>query len=197
MLFVFRDRKQTLTQNYRRLGLVHRLNAPAGGIEKRRDGAPEVPEDSLHINSSATATTKKGLGETRVERDPETGKILRVVRDDDTIEFAGKKLRRANPLDDPLDELSDNEEGSGSTEAREKQPASTIVQQLEQQAAEEAQVEKKPRHQSRREDEWITRLIEKYGDDVTAMARDRKLNPMQQTAGDLRRRIRKWKQSQA
>lgn len=197
MSVVFRDRKQTLTQNYRRLGLVHRLNAPAGGSEKRRDGAPEAPEDSLHINSSAMASTKKGLGETKVERDPETGKILRVVRDDDSFEFAGKKLRRNNPLDDPLDDLSDNEEGSGPIEKQEKPPASAIVQQLEQQADKEGQVEKKPRHQSRREDEWITRLIEKYGDDLTAMARDRKLNPMQQTEGDLRRRIRKWKQSQA
>lgn len=175
---------------------MHRLNAPSGGSEKRRDGAPEAPEDSLHINSSAKASKKKGLGETKVERDPETGKILRVVRDDDMIEFAGQKLRRANPLNDPLDDLSDHEAETGSTQ---KNPASAIVQKLEQQADKEGQSAhlRKPRHQSQREDEWVSRLIEKHGDDLTAMVRDRKLNPMQQTEGDLRRRIRKWKQGQA
>lgn len=182
----------TLTQNYRRLGLVHRLNAPAGGSEKRRDGEPEGPEDSLHINGSVAANTKKSLGETRVERDPETGKILRVIRDDDTIEFAGQKLRRSNPLGDPLNDLSD-EEGE---EPRQNNNGSIIVQQLEQQADKQGQAVqgRKPRHQSKREDEWVARLIEKHGDNVTAMARDRKLNSMQQTEGDLRRRIRKWKE---
>lgn len=186
----------TLTQNYRRLGLVHRLNAPAGGSEKRRDGVTEEPTDSLHINGSAVANTKKGLGETKVERDPETGKIMRIVRDDDMIEFAGQKLRRTNPLGDPLDDLSD---GAAEDEGDEgvKGTDSAIVQQLERQADKEGRAvqNKKPRHQSKREDEWITMLIEKHGDDVTAMARDRKLNAMQQTEGDLRRRIRKWKEN--
>ena len=46
---------------------------------------------------------------------------------------------------------------------------------------------------------WATnvlRLIEKHGENYAAMTRDRKLNPMQQTAGDLRRRINKWKKTQ-
>lgn len=178
--------------------MVHRLNAPSGGSERRRDGGPEEPEDSLHI-SSTKSSAKKGLGETKVERDPETGKILRVVRDDDMIEFAGQKLRRANPLDDPLNDLSDNEGETGSAQPQRQNAPSAIVKQLEQQAVKEGQAAetRKPRHQSKREDEWISRLIEKHGEDLTAMARDRKLNPMQQTEGDLRRRIRKWKQSQA
>lgn len=193
-----RDRNLTLSQNYRRLGLVQRLNAQTGGTEKRRDGAPEEPANSLHINGSATASTTKGLGEAKVERDPETGKILRVVRDDDTIEFAGQKLRRANPLNDPLNDLSDQEDERVS-QPQQKGSESIIVQQLEQQADKEGQKvqARKPRHQSKREDEWIARLVEKHGDDITAMARDRKLNAMQQTEGDLRRRIRKWKENRA
>lgn len=188
----------TLTQNYRRLGLVHRLNAPTGGMEKSRDGAPEKPADSLHINDSTTATTKKGLGEAKVERDSETGRILRVIRDEDMIEFAGQRLRRANPLDDPLNDLSD-EEAEREQQPQQKGSESAIVQQLERQADKEGQAvqNRKPRHQSKREDEWITRLVEKHGDNITAMARDRKLNAMQQTEGDLRRRIRKWKASRA
>lgn len=51
--------------------------------------------------------------------------------------------------------------------------------------------EKKPRYLSEGEREWLDKLVAKYGDDTRAMARDRKLNPMQQTAADISRRIKK------
>ncbi|EPS29696.1 hypothetical protein PDE_04646 [Penicillium oxalicum 114-2] len=188
------DRDLTLTQNYKRLGLLHKLNAPTGGKE-RIPGRNDLEEksNSLHINGSAVAATQIDVGETKVERDPETGKILRVIHDVDEIEVAGKKRRRTNPLNDPLNELSDNEDATIKA-----MPASKVVQQLERQADLEGVGEKakKPRHQSTREGEWISRLIEKHGDNLSAMARDRKLNPMQQSEGDIRRRINKWKKSQ-
>ncbi|KAL8749778.1 MAG: hypothetical protein Q9199_007486 [Rusavskia elegans] len=53
---------------------------------------------------------------------------------------------------------------------------------------------KRPRKQSQREEEWVERLVGKYGDDVGAMARDRKLNPMQQSQGDIAKRVRMWRQ---
>ncbi|KAH8433034.1 nucleolar protein 16 [Aspergillus melleus] len=179
------DRKLTLTQNYRRLGLTHRLNAPAGGAEKRpnKDGGIDVaPENSLHIKGSSEATAKQlGLGEVEVERDPETGNIIRVV-----------SKKRDNPLNDPLNDLSDNEQDAYGA------PKTDIVKQLERQAAQEGEdvKTKKPRHQSSREAEWIQRLVDRHGDDIAAMFRDRKLNPMQQSEGDIRRRIKKWKKSQ-
>ena len=76
---------------------------------------------------------------------------------------------------------------------------SGIVKQLERQAVQEGHaVEgKKPRHMSKQEQEWVERLVGIHGDDIGAMVRDMKLNPMQQSAGDLKRRIRKWKESQA
>lgn len=135
------------------------------------------------------------MGETKVERDPETGKIIRVIRDEEEIEVGGRKIKRSNPLNDPLAELSEDEEaGTASQRANAK---SAIVQQLERQAAQEGRAvkAKKPRHQSQREEEWIKRLIERHGENYSAMARDRKLNPMQQSEGDLKRRIRKWKAS--
>lgn len=196
-----RDRKQTLTQNYRRLGLVHRLNAPAGGSERRGttvEGYEEQPDDPLHIKSSAKAATKQlGLGEIKVERDPETGNIIRVIRPDDEIEVAGRKHKISNPLNDPLNDLSNDE--ARITEAAKQNDSSVIVQMLERQAAQEGKAveSKKPRHLSKREEEWATRLIERHGNDYSAMARDMKLNPMQQTAGDLKRRIRKFKESQS
>lgn len=54
----------------------------------------------------------------------------------------------------------------------------------------------KPRHQSDREQEWIEALVAKHGDDYQAMQWDRKLNVFQKSAGDLKRRIFKWRKSQ-
>ncbi|KAI9925526.1 hypothetical protein ASPWEDRAFT_41637 [Aspergillus wentii DTO 134E9] len=192
------DRKLTLTQNYRRLGLVHRLNAPTGGSEKRptKTGVEVQPKDSLHIRGSGTADAQEfALGETKVERDPETGKIIRVVRDEDNIEVAGRTISRANPLNDPLNDLSD---GESRAQPQKKNKNSDVVQKLEIQASKEEKSvsQKKPRHQSQRETEWITRLVERHGDNIGAMVRDRKLNPMQQSEGDIKRRLRKWRAAQ-
>ncbi|KAJ5132375.1 hypothetical protein N7448_006533 [Penicillium atrosanguineum] len=185
------DRNQTLTQNYQRLGLLHKLNAPTGGKE-RLPIQGELAENSLQITGSGNTAQQLELGVTRVERDPETGNILRVIRDEEQIEVAGRKRNAANPLNDPLNDIADNEVDLDAAQA------SVIVQQLERQADREGQVakSKKPRYLSEREVEWITRLVEKHGDNLAAMVRDRKLNPMQQTEGDLRRRIDQWKQSQ-
>lgn len=194
----------TLTQNYRRLGLAHRLNAPTGGVEKPKGPnasatAEQQFNDPLYITGSAVkAAENLTVGEARVERDPETGKILRVLRDDDEeIEIAGRKRRKTNPLGDPVDDIPDPE--GVSKPAQQNNPGSDIVRQLELQAAqeEEAVKKRKPRQQSKREQEWIERLVNKYGDDYRAMARDMKLNPMQQSEGDLRRRIQKWKASRS
>jgi nucleolar protein 16 len=38
--------------------------------------------------------------------------------------------------------------------------------------------------------------VSRYGDDYGKMARDRKLNPMQQTETDIKKRVKKWKASQ-
>ncbi|KAJ5648652.1 hypothetical protein N7490_005024 [Penicillium lividum] len=187
------DKNLTLTQNYKNLGLLHKLNAPAGGRE--RLPGTENDDDashSLQIRDSGKAAAQIDLGEIRVERDPETGNIVRVIRDDDEIEVAGVKRRRANPLNDPLNDIEDNAVQFPSSSGTD------VVKKLERQANKEGVAEKvkKPRHLSTREIEWVSRLVEKHGDDLLAMARDRKLNPMQQSVGDLRRRIDKWKQSQ-
>jgi nucleolar protein 16 len=111
-----------------------------------------------------------------VERD-ESGKIVRVIH---------AKSVRANPLNDPLNALSDDEfEGFGAEAKNE------VVMQLEEQASRVA--ERKPRMQSVREKEWCQRLVERWGEDYRGMARDRRLNPMQQTEADVRRRVEKWR----
>lgn len=86
------------------------------------------------------------------------------------------------------EEDEDEEEWGGIKETGEE---TEVVKTLIEEARNPA--EKKPRYQSEREREWLESLIAKYGDDTAAMARDRKLNPMQQTAADISRRIKKSK----
>lgn len=118
------------------------------------------------------------MSEAKVERD-EDGNIIRVIG------------RRDNPLNDLLnsdDDEEDEAEGWGGLDDGEEQ--SEVVQSLLYAAANPAP--KKPRHMSEREVEWLENLMEAHGDDVNAMARDRKLNPMQQTAKDIARRLKKF-----
>ena len=173
------------------------MNVPTGGSEKKaipndHDGFHPVTADAFPMPKSQK-TTKLVPTETKVERDPQTGSILRIIRSDEGSEDAAARKRKLNPLNDPLENLSDQEE----TSAISTRP-SDIVAELEAQAEEEAAAlarKRRPRQQSKREEEWITRLVGKYGDDIRAMARDVKLNPIQQSEGDLGRRLKKWKEN--
>lgn len=179
------DRSQTLAQNYRRLGLAARLKGPTGGTETsllsggrrstRRRGA-----DPLAI----AAPQQTHLSEAKVERDAD-GKIVRII-----------SRAKANPLNDPLNDIdtdSEAEQGGNewagiNEEEEEGEGESTgIVKTLEAEARNEAP--KKKRHQSEREVEWLSGLVARHGDDYDRMARDRRLNPMQQTAADIRKRV--------
>ncbi|KAJ9499162.1 Nucleolar protein 16 [Exophiala xenobiotica] len=181
------DRKLTVSQNYKRLGLSSRLNAATGGTEKKEAGDGDNVEnnrqDSLAI-AGPRAARKSTTQEVQVERDPETGRILRVIRPEANEDD--------NPLNDPLNDIMDIDD------KQIKGPRTGVVAQLEAEVAEEEEslAKKQPRKQSQREEEWIARLVEKHGDDIKAMVRDRKLNSMQQTEGDISRRVKKWKAKQ-
>ncbi len=142
--------------------------------------------DSLAIPTDRN-TGKLAPEEVHVEKDPKTGRILRVIRpgpDEGPL---------YNPLNDPLNEIMDADTLVQDLET------TTIISQLEKEAEEEGKrlEKKRPRQQSQGEEEWMQRLVNKHGDDFMAMARDRKLNPMQQTEGDIGRRIKKWMKRQA
>ncbi len=66
-----------------------------------------------------------------------------------------------------------------------------VVRELAAQAA--RGMRRAPRKQSVREEEWVEELVGKYGDDYGRMFRDRRLNVMQQSEGDLRRRVQRWR----
>lgn len=181
------NQKETLTQNYRRLGLASRLNAATGGIERLRPGDSLTPTEArLAINN--VVAKEIAPKEARVERD-ESGKIIRVIHDD-----SAESRQARNPLNDPLNDIEDKEEFQGFDDVPSGEK-NEIVQQLEEMASRVA--EKKPRKQSTREQEWIERLVNKHGDNYAKMARDMKLNPMQQTEADIRRRVTKWKNETA
>ncbi|RYP72150.1 hypothetical protein DL771_004384 [Monosporascus sp. 5C6A] len=213
------DKKQTTTQNYRRLGLVARLKAPAGGVEPelRRTSATMEKKEKKNKQQRAADPfaiapgAESVIGEARVERDA-SGQIVRIIE----ASTSKKRTLRAgnNPLNDPLNDPlaaldsdysdSEGEGGERDNPAEEwggidddddddggEGKTGKIVRQLEAEA--NRPVEKKPRTQSKREREWVAELVRKHGDDVRAMVRDRVLNPMQQTEADIARRIRKWK----
>lgn len=110
-------------------------------------------------------------------RDPKSGAIVSVQHE---------KSERENPLHDPLNEFSDSDD----TELVESSGRG-IVPELEEQA--KYSRPKRPRMQSQREKEWIERLVERWGDDWGGMVRDRRLNPQQQSEGDLKRRVGVWR----
>jgi nucleolar protein 16 len=180
------NQSETLTQNYRRLGLASRLNAATGGIEKLRPGNESKTSTINKLAIANAFPTTIAPTEAKVERDPETGKILRVIH----------ASSRPNPLNDPLnsdseDDGDENAEEFEGFDGEERPEQNEIVKKLEEQASRIP--EKKERSQSEREKEWIERLVGRWGEDYARMARDRKLNPMQQTEKDISRRVQKWK----
>ncbi|KHO00324.1 nucleolar protein 16 [Metarhizium album ARSEF 1941] len=180
----FLDGARAITQNYRRLGLVARLKAPAGGVEKKLSAATVgiSKDDPFAITSVGKAI----VSEAKVERDAD-GKIVRVLG-----------TTRSNPLNDPLNGLDsgsedENEDEWGGLAEREAEEEGTtdVVRSLIEESHNPAP--KVARYQSEGEREWLGKLVERYGDDYAAMATDMRLNPMQQTARDIGRRIKKMR----
>ncbi|KAL8730924.1 MAG: hypothetical protein Q9166_003714 [cf. Caloplaca sp. 2 TL-2023] len=202
------NKNETFIQNYRRLGLVSKLNARAGGTEipvseiptpgsGPRETRRELKDTLAIANANPTTVV---LGSARIIRDPKTGEVVRVVHEGEDKrgkverEWSGRKL---------VDVLGSDEEDEG-----EITPHNLIVKNggamvdgegergMVKELVKQASVTggKRVRKQSRREEEWVERLVERYGDDVEAMVRDRKLNSMQQSKGDIRRRIGMWRE---
>ena len=83
------DKSETLAQNYKRLGLTRRLNKNTGGVEKKAsDVGAEMIGSGLEIGGTGK-TKQLDISEARIERDPSTGRILRVL-DETSV--------KANPL---------------------------------------------------------------------------------------------------
>jgi len=186
-----RNKKETLSQNYTRFGLVAKLGKTTGGTAPSNRSNLNTATDPLAAQSAEQGLLR--MQEVKVERDAQ-GRITRVVRD-------------SNPLNDPLNELDgDSDSDAEAQQAREQEQQRRyeawsgfqgeedkerpeVLRALEREANQPT--EKTVRHQSSREVEWLQRLVARHGEDTAAMARDAKLNPMQQTAADIRRRLKK------
>ncbi|KAK0615993.1 ribosome biogenesis protein Nop16 [Bombardia bombarda] len=174
------NKKETMSQNYSRFGLVAKLGTTAGGVSKKHG----APKDPLVFQSSDQGMLR--VDEVKVERDAD-GKIIRILRSTNPLRDPLNALDSDNEDEDNDDIEDDGQEWAGIDPDPSKRPA--VIRELEQEAA--RPTEKHIRHQSDREREWLERLVAKHGDDTAAMARDPKLNPMQQTKGDLARRLKK------
>nr|OQO32240.1 hypothetical protein B0A51_00488 [Rachicladosporium sp. CCFEE 5018] len=200
------DKSLTLSQNYKRLGLASKLNKHTGGIERKAEDVEQLQEgeslrtrkkdDGLSI-SSAKRPERFDVQEARIERDPVTGE-MRVV--------GGEVEGRANPLGDALNDLDSDEEDEGASRvvwARLEnqhgniEPGSyvrgegetEVVRDLEMRAS--MPTKKYVRKQPEGERLFIEALVRKHGNDVGRMARDIKVNYMQRSEGDLKKRIKK------
>lgn len=198
------DKTQTLSQNYKRLGLTSRLNKSTGGVEKNGSDVAAMREmaegdevGDIGVDELVVAKRRKAekveVREARIEREEGTGRILRVVD-----EMAGK----ANPLNDLLNDLdSESDEAdrvdqhathTSTNHDRQTQHSSDVVRKLEQEAA--RPVHKYKPKQSENERAFVAELVAKYGEDYSKMARDVKINYMQRSEGDLKRRVKRWRE---
>ena len=181
----------TLSQNYRRLGLASKLNSRSGGTEIRSiatvdsKSKPREGQDHLAVTASKPSANM-GLKTAKIVRD-EDGRILRVIHDEEPT----------NPLNDPLNAIDGSSEDLNPTTHAQANQAGVVMELKAAARSELAQVmkRKKPRKQSTREREWIEQLVGKFGKNVKAMSKDRKLNPNQQTEADIKKRIEMWEAS--
>ncbi|KAG8964368.1 Nucleolar protein 16 [Tulasnella sp. 419] len=196
------DNTKTLLQNYQALGLAVNLSASnSGGVERPLVGgagsnAPSsdlapIPEQATHIHqpreshlamtNTNTNGLRKGFG--------------RIVRDDD-----GNVIRVEMPEEDRTTEMStDSPSGvdevlvSGSSgalststplDSANKTQKTEVIEELEKLANRKLV---QPRYASQHEMVWLRSLVQAHGDDLNQMARDRRLNVWQKTAGEIRR----------
>lgn len=184
--------------SYKKLGLKSKLNQAPGGSEKDFSKPASIPDEASHPAPSKSTTKSKaqssrlGANEARIERD-EDGNVVRIVYG--TVEGDEIVSNKKDVEGDEEDEEEDDEEEDEEFEGFEdEQPTNSVVQQLEEMARNV--IPSAPREQSDREQDWIADLVAKHGDDYEAMKWDKKLNVYQQSAGDLRRRVNKWKKTQ-
>lgn len=168
------DKKLTLKQNYKRLGLTHRLGKPAGGGEAKVQTLTEYrkqkeeKENRQKVEPSAieneTDPAKIPEGEARLIRDPETNEVVKII-------YGTMKVV--------------NSEGDDTPEA-------SVIEELQKYAQEHAGA-RKVKKLTEREEEWMSKLHAKYGEDYEKMRWDQKLNPIFLSSGQLKKKMALWK----
>ncbi|KAI9633332.1 ribosomal large subunit biogenesis-related protein [Dioszegia hungarica] len=185
------DKKKTVFQNYAALGLLPNIPLPPRSSSRSYKaslpflpphlrpttgaGAGSAFADEPETSASA-APPKSRAGYGRIVRDEE-GNVIDIIIDQEPE-------HEVQPEGETGMEVEDEEEGG----ERRVEGKTDVVRSLEALAATSAPV---IRHPSTSEHVWLGQLVQKYGDDSDAMARDLKLNVWQKTAGEIRRMIKK------
>ncbi|KAG7699300.1 hypothetical protein KL930_004652 [Ogataea haglerorum] len=171
------DPKLSLSQNYEKMGLKVRLSQQTGGVEKKI--TPQFPEsDDEFVVDETEEEEEERKSDSKDSLDPADipEGTAKLVRDDEgnviKVIYGTKKLTE---------------------EVQEEKPPTEVVKKLEELAQQKVVKERK---QSAREVDWLADLYNKYGDDYEKMKWDKKLNPYQHSAGELKKRITKWKKTQ-
>ncbi len=180
------------------------MNPRAGGVEPLASsallppGAKAKAKDSLAIREPDADVLVPGTA--RIVRD-EGGAVVRVLYPHADGDGKGERKRgvewRGRRLVDEMGEDDDEEEGTQHeifTGGKDDGDGNGVIMQLAMAAMRGEKKKNGGRKQSQREEEWVERLVGRYGDDVGRMARDRKLNPMQQSSADIARRVRIWRE---
>ncbi|KAJ1731985.1 Nucleolar protein 16 [Coemansia sp. Benny D160-2] len=171
------DKSLTVSENYRNLGLVSRLNGISGGIvknvipahqEKTDDTAAVAGEDGGDPEESTEAALKKSIprGYGLIERD-EAGNVINVIMPDE----------EANPLD------SDYE--------AEDVPATKEGARILEEYANMAH-QKKERWMSVGERRILQSFVDAHGTDYSAMFWDKDLNKQQLTKRQIQKKIERF-----
>lgn len=155
------------SSSYARLGLRHKLKGSTGG--------KEVIPNTDPVQTGDIDPDSLGANEARIIRNPD-GSIQRIEYGDD--------LRHETIGESVADRATRHHSNGEDTD---------LVKALRLQTTMGA---KKERLQSDRETDWVERLIEKHGDDYKAMFWDKELNVRQQSIGDIKKRVQKWKSKQ-
>ncbi|KAF9052696.1 ribosome biogenesis protein Nop16 [Panaeolus papilionaceus] len=190
------DKQKTVRQNYANLGLVLSLDPiTPGGTEMRLE--PQHQEPIASTSTSISTANQNEIGP------PKFGRILR----DDSGNVIGFELDDNEPPNggesNKMENLNDDSEAHKCWIDLSTNQPSRVNQQL----IEDLSAISAPRtgtntlsvpisgvgarHVSAGELKYLNPLIQKYGGDITAMARDRRFNPEQRTSGQLKRSLKK------
>ncbi|CEH15336.1 Nucleolar protein (NOP16) involved in 60S ribosomal subunit biogenesis [Ceraceosorus bombacis] len=159
-----------------------------GRITRDADGNAQVVEDEEEDEETPWGRPLDTFGHETVQMD-ERMYVMRAPTDNEDGNEGEDEDQRSTS--EEVDDLA-----GGSQEAMRPLPEAAqgasaktkVVESLEALAATARPV---PRHQSILERSWLQRLVESHGDDVESMVVDKRGNPWQKTAGEIRRAIKK------
>ncbi|KAF8742728.1 hypothetical protein AX14_002534 [Amanita brunnescens Koide BX004] len=179
-------------ESYATLGLVHTLNPIASGGSEQL--LPRISPVILVGSGNITDTpdfnaTRKGFG--RILRD-EAGKVVQVTLNPEDTE---DRLKDSSEVMREPENTQNAREKWVTNLGKQNDGTSRLEKYVTVEALEHISVAAKTmtiaRHASQGEIKYLQRLVDKYGNDMEQMARDRKLNADQRTAGELRRALKR------